>query len=152
MVKSFCKIRRGFLILLGRFGTGKSHLATAALRYFGRGWFTKQSSLLFALRATYHDKAAFNPIERAQAARLFILDDIGSSAGGRDEQPMIHEILDYRHGERLPTILTSNLSYEKPTSVLGERLGDRLKESTFRVLVFNGSSHRTQARQSYFEP
>lgn len=151
VVKAFCEARRGFLILLGGFGTGKSHLAAAALRTFGRGWFIGHNSLLLALRATYRDHAAFNPIERAQAARLFVLDDVGLSGGGKDELPMLHEIFNHRHNERLPTIITSNLQYNGLASVLGERMTDRLRESAFRVLMFNGASHRRDARQRYFD-
>lgn len=150
-VKSFCTIGRGFLILLGGYGTGKSHLAAAALRAFGKGWFVKQSSLLVALRQTYRDKAAFDPIERAKSARLFVLDDIGLSSGGRDELPLLHEILDYRHGERVATIITSNLDWDGLVSVIGERMADRLNESAFRVLKFNGSSNRKVARDRYFD-
>jgi DNA replication protein DnaC len=151
VVKSFCDNKHGFLVMLGGYGTGKSHLAVAGIRVFDKGWFVKQSSLLFALRATYRDKAAFDPIHRAQSARLFVLDDVGISAGGRDELPLLHEILDHRHGERLPTIITSNLPWENLTSVLGERMGDRLRESAFRILTFAGTSHRRDARDRYFE-
>ena len=150
-VKAFCAKRTGFLPLLGGYGTGKTHLAVAALRSFGSGWIVKQASLLRALRDTYNDKAAFDPIDRAQSARLLVLDDVGLSAGGRDELPMLHEILDYRHGERLPTIITSNLPFEKLTPVLGERMADRLRESAFRVLTFTGTSHRRDARERYFD-
>jgi DNA replication protein DnaC len=150
-VKSFCEKKRGSLIMLGGYGTGKGHLSAAALRTFDNGWFVKHSSLLYAFRDRYSDKTAFNPIERGQSARLFILDDVGLSAGGRDELPMLHEILDYRHGERKPTIITSNLQYAGLASVLGERMADRLRESAFRVLTFTGNSHRRDARQRYFD-
>jgi DNA replication protein DnaC len=151
VVKEFCNKRTGFLFLCGNFGTGKTHLAVAGLRTFGTGWLVKQASLLRALRDTYADKSAFDPIERAQNARLLVLDDVGLSGGGRDELPMLHEILDYRHGSRLPTIITSNLPFENLSAVLGERMADRLRESTFRVLTFTGSSHRRDARELYFD-
>ena len=112
----------------------------------------KQASLLRLLRATYGDKKADDPIEKAQYARLLVLDDAGLSSGGRDELPMLHEVLDYRHGERLPTIVTTNLPFEQLSDALGERMADRLRESTFRILTFNGSSHRREAREHYFEP
>jgi DNA replication protein DnaC len=151
VVKSFCEAKRGTLVMLGGYGTGKSHLSAAALRTFGKGWFVKNSTLLNSLRDTYRDKLAFNPIERAQSARLFVLDDAGLSAGGKDQLPLIHEILDYRHGERLPTIITSNLSWDGLTGVIGERMSDRLRESAFRILNFTGKSHRREARQRYFD-
>jgi len=149
--KEFCNAGRGFLVMLGGVGTGKSHLAVASFRFFGNGWFIKHSSLLNALRATYRDRAAFDPIDRANSARLFVLDDVGLSAGGRDELPLLHQILDYRHGERLPTIITSNLSWENLRDFLGDRMADRLRESTFRVLTFTGTSQRSIARERYFE-
>lgn len=152
LVKDFCDKPIGFLILSGDYGTGKTHLAVAALRKFNGGWLVKQATLLRLLRATYSDRNADDPIEHAQNARLFILDDAGLSGGGKDELPMLHEILDYRHGERLPTIITTNLPFENLSAVLGERMADRLRESTFRVLTFTGSSHRRDARERYFDP
>jgi DNA replication protein DnaC len=151
-VKEFCVKRTGFLILSGDYGTGKTHLAVAALRRFNSGWLVKQATLLRLLRATYSDRKADDPIERGQSAKLLVLDDVGLSSGGRDELPMLHEILDFRHGGRLPTIITSNLQFENLSAVLGERMADRLRESCFRVLTFTGSSHRHEARERYFEP
>jgi hypothetical protein len=149
-MKTFCAKRNGFVVMLGGYGTGKTHLAVAALRCFKSGWIVKQSTILSCLRATYRDKAAFDPVERAETARLFILDDVGLSAGGRDELPLLHEILDYRHGEMLPTIITTNLDFNGLTNAIGERMADRLSESTFKVLQFGGKSHRPDAKQRYF--
>ena len=151
LVKAFCAKRTGFLPLLGGYGTGKTHLAVAALRSFGSGWIVKQAALLRARRDTYNDRAAFDPIQRAQSARLFVLDDAGFSGGGKDELNLLDDILDFRHGERLPTIITSNLPFEKLLSVVGGRMGDRFRESVFRVLTFTGSSHRREARERYFD-
>jgi len=150
VVESFYAARRGFLILLGGYGTGKSHLAAAAFRRYGQGWFVSHNSLLVSLRHTYRDKMAFDPIERGKNARLLVLDDVGLSGGGRDELPMLHEILNHRHCDKLPTVITSNLSYECLIGLLGERMADRLRESTFRVLTFTGASHRKKARELYF--
>jgi len=152
IMKEFCGRKTGFLILSGNYGTGKTHLAVAAIRQFNSGWFVKQGTLLRLLRATYGDRDAADPVDKAQGARLLVLDDAGLSSGGRDELPMLHEVLDYRHGERLPTIVTTNLPFEQLSDALGERMADRLRESTFRILTFNGSSHRREAREHYFEP
>lgn len=151
VVREFCQKRIGFLILTGKYGLGKTHLSIAALRKFEAGWLVKQGTLLRLLRATYGDDRADDPIERAKRASLLVLDDAGQSAGGKDELPMLHEILDHRHGQRLPTIITSNLSFDDLCNVLGERMADRLRECTFRVLVFIGKSHRRDARERYFD-
>lgn len=151
-VREFAAARRGFLVLLGGLGTGKSHLATAVLRTFERAWFVKQSDLLRRLRQTYRDRDADDPVDRAQYAGCLVLDEIGLSAGGRDEPTLLHDVLDHRHGNQKPTILTGNLKYEELLAILGERLADRLQESGFAALSLGGASHRREARERYFQP
>ncbi len=48
-VHEFARIKRGFLILLGDLGTGKSHLGVAVLRTFPSGLFIKHVELLQAV-------------------------------------------------------------------------------------------------------
>lgn len=150
-IKAFIRAKRGFLVMLGDLGTGKTHLAAAAVRYFKSAWFIKQSELLRKLRDTYRDKAAIDPVDRAQDADLLVLDEMGLSAGGRDELPMLHDVLDHRYNELKPTILTGNITLNQLQSVVGERMADRLRESAFAVLVFGGTSRRREARDKYFE-
>ena len=150
-VREFAKVRRGFLLLLGDLGTGKTHLAVAALRTFKTGWLVKQSELLRCLRDTYRDKAAVDPVDKAQNVGCLVLDEMGLSAGGRDELPLLHDVLDHRHGNQMPTILTGNIELETMRAVIGERMADRLRESAFAVLNFGGESNRLEARARYFE-
>ena len=150
-VRTFAmEVRRGFLVLLGPVGIGKSHLAVAVARKFQHLLFVKQSTLLRQLRATYSDKKAADPIERCQEAELLVLDEMGVSGGGKDEWPMLSEILDHRYGHLLPTVITSNLGWDELRAELGDRLGDRLRESAHAVLVFAGESRRPAHRASYF--
>ena len=150
LVQEFARVRRGFLFLLGPVGVGKSHLAVAVMRTFSAGLFVRQAQLLRQLRRHYHDNAVENPIADAQKARLLVLDELGVSSGGRDELPMLDEILASRYEGKIPTVITSNLLWEDISTALGERLADRLNESTFRVIVFTGKSHRAQRRDNYF--
>lgn len=149
-IREFVSVRRGFLVLLGELGSGKSHLAVAALRSFKSGSFLKQSELLRRLRQTYRDKAAIDPVDEAQSVSCFVLDEVGLSPGGRDELPLLHDVLDYRHGNQKPTILTGNLKFEELRAIIGDRMDDRLRESAFAVLNFGGNSHRREARERYF--
>ena len=150
-VREFSQIRRGFLILLGGLGTGKSHLAVAAFRMFNRGLFIKQSDLLRRLRQTYRDKAAVDPVDEAQNAGCLVLDEMGLSPGGRDELPLLHDVLDHRHGNQKPTILTGNLTLDEMCVVIGDRMADRIRESAFAILYFGGVSRRREARKNYFQ-
>ncbi|MCX6923056.1 MAG: ATP-binding protein [Verrucomicrobia bacterium] len=144
-------VRRGFLVLLGPVGVGKSHLAVAVLRRFSCPIFIKQSTLLRQLRATYSDKEAADPIERCQEADLLVLDEMCVSGGGRDEWPMLSEILDFRYSHLTPTVITSNLGWDELRGELGDRLGDRMREAAHAVLVFAGASHRAERRDAYFD-
>jgi DNA replication protein DnaC len=149
-VRQFAATRRGFLILLGALGTGKSHLGVAALRTFQSGLFIKQSELLRRLRQTYRDRAAIDPVDEAQNAGCLVLDEMGLSPGGRDELPLLHDVLDHRHGNQKPTVLTGNLKFDELSVVIGDRMADRLRESAFAILYFGGTSHRREAHERYF--
>lgn len=149
--RRFTKARRGFLVMLGDLGTGKGHLAAAITRHFRYPLFIKQSELLRRLRHTYRDKAAVDPVEQAQDADLLVLDEMGLSAGGKDELPMLHDVLDHRYNERKPTVLTGNISITELQSIVGERMEDRLRECAFAVLMFAGNSNRREARDNYFK-
>lgn len=155
-VREFSKSRRGILILCGddsgptqSIGTGKTHLAVAVLRIAPRGSrFTSQNGFLRALRATYNDRAAEDIVAACKHAPLLVLDEVGVSGGGRDEAPALHDVLDHRYGNLLPTILTSNLDYGGIQSTLGPRMADRFSEAA-TVLSFHGASHRRTRRDAY---
>lgn len=149
--RAFVARGKGFLLLLGTMGTGKSHLAVAIMRAMScRARFTTQAALLRRLRETYRDAKAEDVVETCKRVRLLVLDELGVSGGGKDELPMLHEILSTRHGERKPTVLTSNLAGEDELQeVLGERMNDRLRQSGFAKLYFRGESLRRTMRKEY---
>jgi DNA replication protein DnaC len=149
-VRAFAKARRGFLVMLGEVGTGKSHLSIGLMAGFNSPRLINQNTLLSELRRTYRDPKAADPIRAYQRADLLVLDEMGLSAGGKDELPALHEILNYRFGEFLPSILLGNISTDQLREILGERLVDRLTESAFAILTLAGPSHRAESRKRYF--
>lgn len=155
VARKFAKRRAGFLTLIGDVGTGKSHLAAAILREVGGGWFVTQAALISGLRRKYDDRKADDVKLKATRARLLVLDEIGLSAEGSDVFPTLHEILDCRHGEKMPTVMTS--SPPGPATVadlkqfVGPRLADRLRQSSYKILHFAGESLRGTMTQEYFE-
>ena len=149
-VTDFARTRKGFLVMLGEVGTGKTHLAVGVMRAFVRPVLFRQNALLRALRQTYGNPYAEDPIAACQGADLFVLDEIGVSSGGRDEYPMIHEILDHRYAEFKPTVITGNGTVEQFREILGDRLVDRVRQAAFRgVLTFGGKSRRPGLREMY---
>jgi DNA replication protein DnaC len=150
-VRTFAERGRGFLCLMGKdYGIGKSHLAVAVMRERGGGRFITQNQLLLKLRATYRDDKAEDIIEACKHVKTLVIDEIGLSAGGRDELPMLHEILNFRGGaEGLRTVLTSNLEKVEFVAALGERMIDRFRETAHASVALKGRSHRGERRKEY---
>jgi len=148
--RRFAERLRGFIVMLGPVGTGKTHLAVAIMRAVAaRSRFTTHGRLLRALRETYRDDRAEDPVRAFSAVRLFVLDEVGMSAGGRDELPLVHDILSARHEARKPTVLTTNLDEDGFRAAVGERMHDRLSQSGVAKLWFAGESMRSRFRKDY---
>jgi DNA replication protein DnaC len=152
--RAFAAKKRGFLVMFGDVGTGKSTLAAAVMRSMGGGWFTTQAAFVSAMRRRYDDHKAPDAKEKAKSTRLLVMDELGLSSEGSDVFPAIHEVLDHRHGAKLPTVLVANFCGDDAAGefkkYVGERLADRLRQSTFSVLVFAGESMRAESRKEYF--
>lgn len=144
----------GFLLLLGGVGTSKSHIAAAIVNKTQGGRFVGQSDLLSKLRMTYRDRDADAEfLEAYKDAPLLALDELGVSSGGRDEYPLIHELLGSRYERYLPTVITSNLDVEEFRSVVGDRIADRIRQAMAEVgvLRFCEKSKRSGLNSAYLE-
>lgn len=149
--RKFTQVNAGFLFLLGTTGTGKSHLATCILRAAKSGLFITQADLLEALRNSYGSRNE-RTIEKARTCRLLVLDEIGLSAGGKDEFPMLHRVMAYRNDNKLKTVGTGNLTTKAQlVEIFGERMEDRWRRSAFPIQWFAGESFRAHKQESYFD-
>lgn len=148
-VREFADKPRGVLIATGNFGTGKTHLAAAITRQVKGARFITHGQLLGALRDTYSDRKAVDILELASKVELLVLDELGASAGGKDDAPLLHTILCERYDWHRPTVITTNLAIEQLALVVGPRVMDRLTEAAYAVLTFAGSSHRRSRRAEY---
>lgn len=145
---------RGFVLMMGGVGLGKSHLAVACLRAMEikNAMFRTQSRMLKLLRDGYHDRRREDVIDRCSSVKLLVLDELGAGGDGRDVLPMLHEVLSTRHAKRLPTIITTNLpSLDKVGEAVGVRVHDRIRQAGAALLTFEGESMRPRFRNKYFE-
>lgn len=148
-VKAFVKRRSGFLLLLGSRGRGKTHLSAAIISHFRTGRMFTQADLLYRLRQRYSDNTAEDVITAAKSAKVLVIDEMGLSAGGKDEFPMLHEILSHRHSNYLPTVLNGNIEPGELAQIIGERMQDRLQQSLVYRIIFTGESNRKNLRANY---
>lgn len=143
------------LLLIGNYGTGKSHLAVSIAKEvmhkeYMSALFISTPKLLTKLRSTYNygSKETENEIiNQLSRVSLLVLDDIGSEqskpSNDLNEQTWatskIFEIIDNRIGKH--TIYTTNYDVVELQQRLGGRNFSRMMEDTFVVKMF-GKDYR----------
>lgn len=144
----------GGLILCGKPGTGKTHLATAIANQViltGRSVvFTSVMRAIRSVKDTYRKDSEFNEqqaINKYLLPQLLIIDEVGVQFGSDTEKMILFEILNGRYECTLPTILISNLPEKELADYIGERIIDRLKEGGGALIAFDWESYRAKVHK-----
>jgi DNA replication protein DnaC len=142
------------LLLIGNYGTGKSHLAVSTAKEIMHqkivpAFVFSTPSLLTKLRSTYNrnsyesEEKIINQLSRVS---LLVLDDIGAEQSKPSEQneqswatSKIFEIIDNRIGKH--TIYTTNYDLKELQQRLGGRNFSRMMENTHVVKMY-GEDYR----------
>jgi DNA replication protein DnaC len=102
--------RSGKIIMLGKNGTGKTHLAVCAVKELG-GKILTMYEISTRIRATYTQKATeteLDIVDELARAKMLVIDEIGRTKGSDAETNWLSYIIDKRHTRSLPLILISN--------------------------------------------
>lgn len=140
------------LLLLGKAGTGKSHLASAVLQSIMPahcGMYTTAADVIDMVRETWRrdsEKSQGKVLQMLASVPLLVIDEVGVQYGTESEQNTLFQILDRRYRDRRPVILMANLKPAELQSLLGDRVFDRLREVS-RVVLFDWESYRPTARK-----
>jgi DNA replication protein DnaC len=136
------------LILIGKPGTGKSHLCCGIISALCQNYKVRRidlPDLIREIRATWtrdHGKREETVLDYYGSLDLLIIEEIGTGAGSDDERAKIFQVVNRRYEAMLPTVLVSNLDMDALKKEIGERVIDRMREGSRSLVVFDWQSHR----------
>jgi len=141
------------LVLSGKPGTGKSHLAAAIIQAVMSAtcWarYVTCGDLVRAVRGAWRkdsEKSEADVLRMfGEEIDLLVIDEIGVQYGTEGEQTVIFDVLDRRYREMRPFILLTNEGKAGLSRYVGYRVFDRLRE-TSKWVSFDWHSHRPQMR------
>lgn len=146
LAKGFAQDPKGWLVLQGVNGCGKTHLAAAIANYrVSQG----QPALFVTVPELLdHLRAAFNPespvshdelFEQIKTAPLLIMDDFGEQTSTPWAQAKLYQLISYRYNAQLPTVFTTCLSLDeieaRGESRMTSRLGDVRLSTVFNIMA-----------------
>jgi len=157
----FAKSPEGWLVFMGDTGCGKTHLAAAIVNYC----YEAGKPALFVVVPEFldHLRSAFSPdskvsydnyFESVKTAPLLVLDDFGEQSTTPWAREKLYQLINYRYNARLPTVITTRLSFDE---ILGEvdpaissRLVDGQTSTPFNIMApdFRGDRKASQKRIS----
>jgi len=141
--EAFATSQRGWLVLAGRNGCGKTHLAVAiAKRCLDNDQevlFATVPDLLDDLRSTFSPRAEGSYEDEFQKMReveVLILDELGAEASTSWAREKLYQLLNHRYTRRLSTLITTNCMLEEFPSRISSRLSDR---SIVRMVIMQNA-------------
>jgi len=129
----------GWLVLIGRVGCGKTHLAAAiANQSLARGSLVLFSTVIDLLD---HLRTAFSPtatevydqkLNKMREAALLVLDDLGAQQSTPWATEKLFQLLNYRYNYRIPTVITTN---NVGLQGIDERIRSRLMDFSLSNII-----------------
>ena len=128
---NFAEKPKGWLVMLGTYGSGKTHLAAAIANYrAGLGdppLFVMVPDLLDHLRATFSPQSATTfdrRFDEIRTAPLLVLDDLGTQSMTPWVREKLYQLFNYRYNAELPTVITTSDSLDEMDARIRSRLLD----------------------------
>lgn len=137
------------LVLYGPMGTGKTGLVACIMTALSRTGYTgilyrRTSDLFIDLQSAYNDRDKADDVREKtydqrlaqyQKATILILDEWGINNMSDFKKQAMEDIIRYRHGHELPTLITTNMSREESYKRWSEQTADVLAEMAHWILL-----------------
>lgn len=140
--QQFAEKPRGWLVLSGTYGTGKTHLAAAIGNY--RSAFGENPIFIVVPDLLDHLRSTFNPnsnvsydhlFEEVRTTSLLILDDLGTQNSSPWAKEKLFQLLNYRYEARLPTVITTTCSLDEIDPRIRSRMVDSRRCEIYAILT-----------------
>lgn len=151
----FAQDPKGWIVLNGTYGAGKTHLAAAIANYrldngLGDAVFIVAPDLLDHLRAAYSPNAQTTYDRRFDEIRntpMLVLDDLGMESATPWAREKLFQLLDYRYSASLPTVITTTSQLDDLEPWLYTRIKDltRCQICIIQSPGYRGSPSQQQA-------
>ena len=154
--EKFAEKPHGWLVLIGKYGTGKTHLAAAIGNYrHGMGeapMFVVVPDLLDHLRATFSPSSNISYDElfnQVKTASLLVLDDLGTQSATPWAREKLYQIFNYRYNAELPTVITTAMTLEEIDPRIQSRMLDTRLCTNIAIIAppFRGTAAPEKARR-----
>jgi DNA replication protein DnaC len=129
--KQYASSHNGWLVLHGKYGCGKTHLAAAIANFAVENriktLFITVPDLLDSLRFSYNSSSETTFEEKFEEIRgcpFLILDDFGTQNATQWAQEKLFQIINYRYINKLPMVVTTNLELDQIEGRIRSRLED----------------------------
>nr|DAF36669.1 MAG TPA: Replicative helicase [Caudoviricetes sp.] len=138
------------LCILGRPGTGKTHLAAAMVRsVVSRGYpavYVKEPDIFRRVKESYMSRTLSERQAMADFVKpaLLVVDEVGRQYGTQAERSMFFDVIDQRYENMKPTVLVSNLDQAHFCELMGPAICSRLSEGGGKFLVLAGKDMRRE--------
>jgi DNA replication protein DnaC len=138
------------LLLMGKPGTGKTHLAAAIANHImttskAAAVYRTVGGILQYIKGSYDKASEYSEAQAFDSLtkpHLLVIDEVGATKPTEFELATLFQIINSRYEEQLPTIVISNLSSKELPAALGERCVDRLREGGGIAVGFDWESAR----------
>jgi DNA replication protein DnaC len=153
--KEFAEAPSGWMVFVGPFGSGKTHLAAAIANYraqLGKPViFVTYQDLSDLFRTTGQrdtDERNSKVLQEVKATELLVLDDLPSLSSAGYFREKFFQIFNYRFDAQLPTVVTTSLEEEGLDPRIKSRIfyADYCQVHVLKVTAYRGKKKTTRKK------